>query len=370
MRVLLIDDEELALDVLERMLSKIEGIEIVGKYADPQFAFQELARLQVEVIFLDMDMGEVHGIEFAERLMADYSHIEILFVTAYPQFALEAFEVNAIDYLLKPVSIERLKRAISKTRAKIDVYKVKKEPSMQTAQLLYAYTMNSFRFIDFQQNQVKWRTRKVKELFVFLWHHRENPIHKSRVIEELWPEMNISKSVTLLHTTVYQLRKTLKDIEVENPISLVNDHYILSVPLASDIIELEDIVQTVEIKAANIERILELYNGDYLEEEDYTWAFQDQQRIKQSMLRYLEKFVIEQKAEEENTFLVEACLEKILKLDIYNEAYMFKLLEHYGRTKNTQKLTALFQTIKETLEDELGIDVPDKMVELYNDYFR
>ena len=118
MRVLLIDDEVLALNVLASMLTKLDDIVIVGKYTDPEVAYQELSSLQVDVILLDMDMGPIHGIGFAEKLLAEYSHLEIIFVTAHPQFALEAFNVNAIDYLLKPLNMPRLKKAMEKRKKK------------------------------------------------------------------------------------------------------------------------------------------------------------------------------------------------------------------------------------------------------------
>ncbi|MFO1446327.1 response regulator [Bacillus sp. Bva_UNVM-123] len=365
MRVLLIDDELLALDVLERQLIKMEGIDIVGKFQDPELAFQKIEKLEAEVIFLDMNMGDVHGIEYAEKITAIYSHIEIIFVTAYPEFALEAFEVNAIDYLLKPVRLDRLKKAVLKTEEKLALNKAKKDLTPQTAKTLYVYTMKSFRLIDSMQNVVKWRTKKVKELFVFLWHYRESPVHKDQIIEELWPEMDISKSMVLLHTTVYHLRKVLKENNVENPIKLVNECYILSVPFHSDIYELEEIVKSTEISSEYVKRVLEIYSGDYLEEENYAWAIKAQQRIRKSVLHALEKYVELEKYVDDQSPLLEASLEKMLALDIYNETYMYELLAHYGKMGSLQKLEELYELISERLINELGIIIPDKIEQLY-----
>ncbi|MGE7918821.1 response regulator [Viridibacillus sp. NPDC093762] len=369
MRVLLIDDEEIALEVLEIMTSNIEGIEIVGKYTNPVLALQELANIQVDVIFIDMEMPGMHGIEFAEKVMERYSNIEVLFVTAHPQFAIEAFEVNASDYLLKPVSMTRLRKAIKKVEERITLYKSRKGLSEQTHKVLYARFMSSFALQDYQQNEVKWRTRKVKELFIFLWHNRENPIHKANVVEALWPEMDATKAVTLLHTTVYQLRKAIKDIGVENSITLVNDHYKLSVPLTSDVLELMQIVQTEDMHPLKAERLLELYSGDYLEGDVYPWSIQYQQWIKQAVLLYLEKFITSTESKIDQNALVEKCLEKMLILDMYNETIMHQLLKHYQQLNNTQKIKALYETITNNLVDELGIQIPKEIVDLYNKCF-
>ncbi len=365
MKVMLIDDELFALDVLEKQLNKVEGIEIVGKYQNPELAFLDLAKLEVEVIFLDMEMGEVHGIEFAEKITAVYSNVEIIFVTAHPEFALEAFEVNAIDYLLKPVSINRLKKAILKTKEKLELYKGRKESPIQTEQSLSIYTMKSFRLLDSEQNIIKWRTKKVKELFVFLWHHREKPVHKAQIIEELWPEMDIRKSMVLLHTTVYHLRKVLKGNGIENPIKLVNEYYLLSTLFLSDIYELKEIITINELSSEKVRRVLEIYSGDYLEEENYPWVIQEQQLIRQSVLHFLERFIETTKNGNEHPLLIEACLEKMLALDIYNETYMLQLLEYYGKRGNIQKMDELYQVISKRLKNELGISIPDGMEEFY-----
>ncbi|MBK3495847.1 response regulator [Viridibacillus sp. YIM B01967] len=369
MRVLLIDDEEIALEVLEIMISKIEGIEIVGKYTNPLLALQELLKVQVDVVFLDMEMPEIHGIEFAEKVMERYNGVEVLFVTAHPQFALEAFEVNATDYLLKPVSMTRLTKAVNKVEERIALYKSRNGPFEQTQQVLYARFMSNFTLLDYQQKEVKWRTRKVKELFIFLWHNRENLIHKANVVEALWPEMEATKAVTLLHTTVYQLRKALKDIGVENSITLVNDHYKLSVPLTSDVLELKEIVQTKDTHPLKVERALELYSGDYLEGDVYPWSIQYQQWVKQAVLLFLEKFITISENKVGQNALVEKCLEKMLILDMYNETIMHQLMKHYQQSNNTQKIKALYGTITNNLVDELGVKIPREIVDLYNECF-
>lgn len=370
MRVLLIDDEVLALNVLASMLTKLDDIVIVGKYTDPEVAYQELSSLQVDVILLDMDMGPIHGIGFAEKLLAEYSHLEIIFVTAHPQFALEAFNVNAIDYLLKPVNMPRLKKAMEKTKEKIDLYYEKKASLMRTNLKLYVYTMNGFRLLDFQNNEVKWRTRKVKELFVFLWNDRERQVHKTKIIEELWPEVEITKAITLLHTTVYQLRKTLKEIGAQHSIKLVNDHYQLNISINSDIEELEAIIKSGELTPVTIERVLELYEGDYLEKDGYTWAFHVQHRIKQSVLSFLNQYINLAKKTQMPSDLIEKCLEKMLTLDMYNVNFMYQFIEYYGRTNNIIKMKKLYEWIVEIFEVELGISVPSRLVHLYENYMK
>lgn len=109
-RVFVVDDEELAVRRLVRMLEATERVEIAGTATDPRDA---LARISSDIaaVFLDVSMPEVDGFAVAKRLPPD---TVVVFTTAYDQHALRAFEVNALDYLVKPVRAEALGRALDK----------------------------------------------------------------------------------------------------------------------------------------------------------------------------------------------------------------------------------------------------------------
>lgn len=368
MRVLLVDDEPLALDILERMLKEVNDIEIVGKYTDPRQVLENIARLEVDVLFLDMEMGGVRGLELAEEIMNQYSKIQIIFVTAHAQFALEAFGVNAIDYILKPIQKERLCQAIEKAKVRFVIEDERKQQAIEEEMMLFVYALGSFKLVDSKQELVQWRTRKVRELFIFLWHYRGKPIHKARLIEELWANMDIIKASQLLHTTVYQLRRTLKEKGLDKAIKLVNDHYVLTTPISSDVEELEQLVNSETVIEANIKRVLELYNGEYLEEEDYPWAIQPRQELRHKIVYCLDRFVSEKEGKQENPLLVQQCLEKMVELDEYNEGYIVRLIHFYGKTKNIQKLATFYETMKKTMKEELGIRISEKIMRTYENY--
>ncbi|MEK3888753.1 response regulator [Bacillus sp. FSL K6-3431] len=368
MRVILIDDEQLALEVLEIQLKKIKDVEIIDKYTDPYRAFEEIERLNIDVVFLDMEMGSIHGLEFAERLMTKFNDLEVIFVTAHPQFALEAFEVNAIDYLLKPVRMERLEKSIAKLQEKVQLYQKNKVLEVAKEKCLFAKTMGGFQLYDTEKNIVKWRTKKVKELFVYLWHSKEEGVHKHRLMEELWSDVPAGNSNTLIHTTVYQLRKILKEIGILNPISFMNEQYVLNITVESDLLELENIMKLSEKTGTNIEKILHLYVGDFLEAEGYSWALHEQQNIKRSFSKYLEDYVLSAKDDIEQSYFVEICLEKMIEMESYEEKYIYLLMDHYGKTKSVQKMIALFHVFKKQWLDDLGLDVPREMTELYHRY--
>ena len=112
-RCLLIDDEPPALQVLQSHIDQISGLEIVGKCGNAVEAIDLLHNKTVDVMFLDIKMPKIIGTEFIRNL----SHPpKVIFVTAYREYAVEGFELDAVDYLVKPVSFERFLKAIDRLR--------------------------------------------------------------------------------------------------------------------------------------------------------------------------------------------------------------------------------------------------------------
>ena len=111
MRAYLVDDERLAIERLTRLLTATGRVEIAGSETDPVAALEFLRATPVDVLFLDIQMPGLTGFELLEQLDRD---VTVVFTTAYDRYALDAFGVNSIDYLLKPIEPERLDRALDK----------------------------------------------------------------------------------------------------------------------------------------------------------------------------------------------------------------------------------------------------------------
>jgi two-component system LytT family response regulator len=114
MKALLVDDERLARNELRRLLAAHADIEIVGEAVDVEDALAKVAALKPELIFLDVQMPGADGFSLLEQLAAPLPLV--IFTTAYDEFAVKAFEFNALDYLLKPVDPNRLVAALEKIR--------------------------------------------------------------------------------------------------------------------------------------------------------------------------------------------------------------------------------------------------------------
>src|SRR6266498_976319 len=119
LRAVLVDDEQLARDELGYLLGQIGGVEVLGQAGNGIEALTTIERLQPDVVFLDVQMPGLTGFEVARRLLDAQAMSHIIFVTAYDQHAIEAFEVNAVDYLLKPVDQSRLELAVERARRRV-----------------------------------------------------------------------------------------------------------------------------------------------------------------------------------------------------------------------------------------------------------
>lgn len=286
MNALLLDDEPLALRSLEHQLKRFEGVNIIGTYSLPVQAIAAAEELQPDVAFVDIDMPEMNGIQFAEKLQMIHDSIAIVFVTAYEEYAVKAFELNAVDYVLKPVQLRRLEQTVARLQQEIavrraSVSKQAEEPE-PVVRVQCAGTMNVF---GHDGEPLSWRTSKSRELFAYLVFKRGQPVRKEVLLELLWPDSDEKKGFTHMYTTIYRLRKTFESAALNIKLLNSGDGYWLSTEgLQVDMQEWEDAIGKLPPLSAgtadDYHRLLDAYPGDYLNEQDYIWTHGERQRLR------------------------------------------------------------------------------------------
>lgn len=125
-RVLIIDDERLARVALKALLQEFSSVEIIGEAADADSGVALIEELKPDLIFLDIQMPEQSGFDLLERLDVD---VMVIFTTAYDAYALQAFEFNALDYLLKPIERKRLTEALDRVEKSLYITKQQEQES-------------------------------------------------------------------------------------------------------------------------------------------------------------------------------------------------------------------------------------------------
>ena len=123
---LLIDDEPLALQLLEDFIKKTPYLKLAGKFEEPLQALPILESQQIDLLFLDIKMPDISGIDFFKSLV---NKPQVIFTTAYSEFAIDGFELKAMDYLLKPVSFEKFITACNRVKEYLDFKNLKETKS-------------------------------------------------------------------------------------------------------------------------------------------------------------------------------------------------------------------------------------------------
>lgn len=144
-RCLLIDDEPPALKVLQSHIAQISGLEVVGACSNAVEAIDLLHRKTVDVMFVDIKMPKILGTEFLRSLSRPP---KVIFVTAYREYAVEGFELDAVDYLVKPVSFERFLKAINRLKRSA-------EPQLPPGQKLYQPNPDAFVYLKADRSMQK-----------------------------------------------------------------------------------------------------------------------------------------------------------------------------------------------------------------------
>ncbi|WP_378956199.1 LytR/AlgR family response regulator transcription factor [Pelosinus sp. sgz500959] len=148
---ILIDDEEIAVTQLEYLLEQYPEIHVIATFTDPVTALEKIHLYQPDLIFLDIKMPEISGLVVADELSKILPETYVVFVTAYDQYALNAFDYNAIDYILKPVSLKRIDRTIQKVLTNFSSGKFKNTLPSKLSKLTKIYSNGFNRIIGVEE---------------------------------------------------------------------------------------------------------------------------------------------------------------------------------------------------------------------------
>jgi DNA-binding LytR/AlgR family response regulator len=235
-KCIVIDDERLAREYIKNYISKIPELELIGDFNSPLKATELIKKGEVDLLFIDIQMPDITGVDFVRSL----SHKpEVIFTTAYQEYALEGFNLSAIDYLLKPFSFERFFQAVNKVIDKMESKTASNELSTQEipAQTSFAETyltiradrkfykinFNDIKYIEGQKAYVTFHTNK----------KRITALASLKELEDALPSkqfIRIHKSYIVAINEIQTLEGNLIEIdEVKLPVGKIYKDDVLSV---------------------------------------------------------------------------------------------------------------------------------------------
>ncbi len=151
MRCLIIDDEPLALELLEDNIKQVEYLQLAGSCRNAAQAMQILQEQNIDLIFCDIQMPGISGLQLVKSLAKKPL---VIFVTAYEQFAIDGFELDVVDYLLKPVSFERFLKACNKAHALFELNKKQPEPTAADKPRKYLFVYADYNLIKISHDDI------------------------------------------------------------------------------------------------------------------------------------------------------------------------------------------------------------------------
>jgi two-component SAPR family response regulator len=363
-KAILVDDEILALNYLTNLLQTFPIIHIINTYTDKTSILEDIQKQTVDVVFLDIEMTDGNGLDLAEAIYSISPSIQIVFVTAYAEYAVKAFEINSIDYLLKPVMQKRLATTIQRLSEKITEYKGN--------QKLENVSLSIQCFREFQLlkdgEPLHFKTAKVKELFAYFVTFMNTYIPRDRIIDRLWPNQDSKKAKINLHTCLSHLRKLLSKLGYTNCIKFSNQSYILSLDsIQCDLTLFNNAVSNIEmVNESNIlkvEEVLKLYSGLYMEWNHYEWANEIAQEKENDIRILLEKVIDYYSNNDSNKALHYLHFQR--KSAPYSDRNIERTMQLLIQKGNHIEAMKIFYDYEQLLSDELGIVPGERLATIY-----
>lgn len=360
---IIVDDEQFTLEEIRDTIKDFDEVDVVEATTDYNKALEIVKKYDIQLAFLDIEMQGINGISLAEKMIEINPSIEVVFITAYDNYAYDAFEANAIDYVLKPIRAERLEKTLKKI-LKI----IKTEPEIKKSTLKVRF-FKKFRVFN-EVESVRWRTTKDGELLAYLLENVGIPIHKEKIIDKLWADVELKNALIYLQSSIYRIRKLFSKYGYEDTIKYANNSYIIKdINIDCDLWSFNKYLNRNYILSEDniheYEKIFELYVGDYLEEDAYVWAMDMQENLKHKYLRLVTNIGAYYMRKNDFNKAIEY-LEKLVKVDPFYEEGIKLLFKCHYEKNEIRDLRKQFTKLESIAQEEYGVYLTEDIVRYYN----
>lgn len=358
MKVIIVDDEDLSLKRLNRILIESGEVEVCGAFHDPEEACAYAVENSFDAAFLDITMPRISGMHLIGELRKHHPSLPIVLVTGYEEYAVQAFDKDVIDYVIKPVTAERLNRSIKRLRAQLVHESVATpEPAVPatklTVRMFGEFTVHGGAGAD---NPLKLRTPKTEELLAFLLYKKSTS--RDALADTLWKDLSPQKAWTNINSTLYYVRRAIGD-NSDVPIILKdrNGIRIDREAIDCDLYEFEALFRQMRQASAHrpelFERMDMLYAGELLQGRHYEWAFAWSRQLELDFIMTMET-AAHYHAKEGEPLRALYYFERILQIDSIREDIHREIILLYlslGRRTEAQRQ---YLVLEELLHEELG----------------
>lgn len=281
-KVAIIDDEQLAVDNLVFFLKQFPDLEVVGAVTEVEDLFKCLKENEVQLIFMDIEMPELNGLELAARVIEEYKEVEIIFATAYNQYAVQAFDLNAIDYILKPLSLSRIEKTVNKILKRIPRIKENR---------VFIKCLGGFDIL-INNKIIPFKLSKAKEILAYLVQNNGKSMGWMTIADDVWPDsLDDKKLMNNFHVASFSLRTFLSENNIVDIFDYSRNVYrVDTTKFTCDYLELIEVYREFK-KTKEIKVHPEHFKtGEYLEDLPYIWAMQTAEKV-EDMIAEMDRYL-------------------------------------------------------------------------------
>lgn len=366
-KAMVVDDETLTNDHICELI-RDTGAEVEG-YTNPREALDNIKRFKPDVLFLDIEMPEINGLQFAEMVNSSEYECEIVFITAYNQYAINAFRVNAIDYLLKPIIVEELYSSIERVKKR----RFLNSNACPSKKIKISLFGGVSLYIGDEKKPIRWMTAKSAEIFAFMLLGKDDKeISKWRLMNEVWPDKDKEKADINLRSTISRLNKTFRENSIKISIISTGNGYKLLIAepdIRIDAFELENLVFNItEIDDSNLEcyeSIILDYKYMLLEDFNSDWCYFERENYHRYFLNGARKLVKYYKDINAEPIKILRLIELIIKYEPYDEEMRENALMFHYKIGGIKKAEKYYNKYYEMMENDLQMEPSAAVKELY-----
>jgi two-component system, LytTR family, response regulator len=358
-RSIIIDDEILALEGLADLLHLEGDFEIKAMFENPRDVLPVIDSLDIDVVFMDIDMPYINGIDLAYQIIEKKPEVEIVFVTAYESYTMAAIKTGAAGYVVKPPDPESLKRVVKQINRRT------KTPAKLTGKCVQLHVVGfgpSSYTSSLNNTQLAFPTAKSEELFFLLLQQRGKMISRDEIIDKLWGDFVRDKAINNFHVNSYYLRQCLNNVGMGGQFRRDRNGYVILMDnITYDVWEFEKLRQfgyTLEEAIAHEQ----LYKGEFLVDKDYTWGIGLRENYEKKYNELLSIILRCMNERNDYNHLI-YYYKKAIDRDPLNEEYYIGLLNVYSQTKQHQEIKELYRKIKSEYNNWLGISPPKSILD-------
>ena len=364
MKAIIVDDEELSLNRLSNMLAGISGVEVCGLFYTAAEALQYINENRLDAVFLDICLPEIDGLALANKIKEIDGSVNVVFVTGYDEYAVGAFELEAVDYLMKPISCDRLEKTVRRLqRPRIGT-------DRQSRSKLKVSCFGGFRATVFDSDSgvVNWRSPKTEELFAFLIFKRN--VSRDEIVNTLWDGLELDRALKNINSTMYYIRKALSIHGLETCVTATRKESRLDSDLIScDLYEIERLLRgrvNSEDRVEALDRLTELYKGELFQGKAYEWSFSKSRSLESGLVSALMEtagYYLEKRGYEK----AEKMYKRAFEIDPFNEDICGHIIQIYLKTGRKSEARQLYLRMERFLMEELGEKPQDKLKKLFEE---